>query len=101
MIEFRHTGVIPASHPCLPGHFPGQPIVPAVVLLEQVELALRAALGANARIAGLPSVKFLNPLVPGVAFEVLLQIEAGSARFRCLADGSELAAGKLEYLNDA
>ena len=100
MIEFRHASRIPADHPCLPGHFPGQPIVPAVVLLEQVELALRKALGAKARLTGLPNVKFLNPLAPGVPFEVLLEIQAGSARFRCTANGSELAAGKLEYVND-
>ena len=100
MIEFRYRGSIPADHPCLTGHFPGQPIVPAVVLLEQVEFALRQALGATARLNGLPNVKFLNPLAPGVAFEVLLQIGAGSARFRCVADNGELAAGKLEYSNE-
>ena len=100
MIEFRHEGRIEPDHPCLPGHFPGRPIVPAVVLLEEVELALRAAVGPKARLTGLPNVKFLNPLAPGVAFEVLLQVEAGHARFRCVADGLELAAGKLEYANE-
>jgi 3-hydroxymyristoyl/3-hydroxydecanoyl-(acyl carrier protein) dehydratase len=100
MIEFRYAGVIPPDHPCLPGHFPGRPIVPAVVLLEHVELALRRALGDTARLRGLPNVKFLHPLAPGVAFDVVLHIEAGSARFRCVAAGSELAAGKLEYVNE-
>ncbi len=27
---------IPADHPSLPGHFPGRPIVPAVVILDEV-----------------------------------------------------------------
>lgn len=98
MIEFRCPARIPADHPCLPGHFPGHPIVPAVVLLEQVELALRAALGAGVRLSGLPSVKFLHPLAPGTPFEIRLDIDAATARFQCSAEGRELAQGRLEYV---
>src|SRR4030095_8551398 len=32
----RATVRIPATHPALPGHFPGRPIVPGVVLLQCV-----------------------------------------------------------------
>jgi len=100
MIEFRYAGTIAPDHPFLPGHFPGHPIVPAVVLLEEVERALRQAIGAKARLTGLPNVKFLSPLAPGVAFEVLLQVDAGVARFRCVANDVELASGRLEYANE-
>ena len=44
MSEFKPTVRRPirieADHPSLPGHFPGRPLVPGVMLLEQVALAL-------------------------------------------------------------
>lgn len=100
MIEFRQRARIAPGHPCLPGHFPGNPIVPAVVLLERVEQALRAALGPGVRLRALPSVKFLNPLAPGVEFDIRLEIDGAAARFQCQAEGRELAAGRLEYVRD-
>ena len=57
---------IAASHPALPGHFPGHPVVPGVVLLE----AVAAALPQHARATGFPVVKFLAPLLPEHEFEV-------------------------------
>ncbi|MFZ5547920.1 MAG: hypothetical protein ACOZJX_04430 [Pseudomonadota bacterium] len=59
---------LPAGHPSLAGHFPGQPVYPGVVLLAEV---LEAALGIEPiarRLGAAPrieSVKFLSPIVPG------------------------------------
>ena len=36
---------IPADHPALPGHFPGQPIVPGVVVLDRVVEVIEAGHG--------------------------------------------------------
>jgi 3-hydroxyacyl-[acyl-carrier-protein] dehydratase len=102
MSEHRYTGCVPADHPSLPGHFPGNPIVPAVMLLQEVEQALRQAVGASARIARLPNVKFLHPLLPGQMFEVALTLDAaaGTALFQCHAGGVTLSSGRLEYRHD-
>ncbi len=94
---------IPADHPCLAGHFPGHPVVPAVVLLDCVAQALSAALGRTAVLSGIPSAKFLSPLAPDQDFTIELHIEPerGTARFRCVAGGLERVQGRLEYRHDA
>lgn len=37
--------VIPPDHPALPGHFPGNPLVPGVLILAHVLAALAVARG--------------------------------------------------------
>ncbi|MDB6164384.1 MAG: fabA-like domain protein, partial [Xanthomonadaceae bacterium] len=62
---------IPATHPSLPGHFPGRPIVPGVLILERVIDAIEAAQGPLGTLR-LPQVKFVQPLLPGEIAEVSL-----------------------------
>lgn len=103
MLEHSSPMKIPADHPCLAGHFPGNPVVPAVVLLDSVAQALTAALGRAVTLSAIPSAKFLAPLAPGEAFGIELQIEAGraTARFRCVVNGQERVQGRLEYRDGA
>lgn len=90
---------IPHDHPSLPGHFPGRPVVPGVVLLDRVFAAIEAAHGPLAA-AQLPQVKFLQPLLPGEPARVELDSSAAQAgsrrwRFRVLReDGVLLASGE-------
>ncbi|GBQ07007.1 AMP-binding protein [Saccharibacter floricola] len=49
---------IPASHPALPGHFPGNPVVPGVVLLDAVFHHLQYD------VSTITSVKFLSLVRP-------------------------------------
>jgi len=96
------AGFIARDHPCLAGHFPGQPVVPAVVLLDFAARALGETLGRRVRLTAVPAVKFLNPLLPGQMFSVELQIDAAahSARFIARTTEAELAQGRLEYSLD-
>jgi 3-hydroxymyristoyl/3-hydroxydecanoyl-(acyl carrier protein) dehydratase len=87
---------VPASHPSLPGHFPGQAIVPGVVLLALVLEQLQERFGPFIP-TGLRSVKFLRPLRPGETFS--LDAEAplrGMLRFACHRGETLLAEGSVQ-----
>ena len=96
MTEFT----ISADHPCLPGHFPGQPIVPGVVVLDRVLAAIEAQHGALGALR-MPQVKFLQPLLPEQTARIELQplSDAPDApprwRFRVLRDESLIASGEV------
>ena len=86
-----------AAHPALPGHFPGQPLVPAVLMLEQVALALRAWRGL--RMARVLEAKFVAPLLPDQLAQLELTETEGAVariRFRIQRDGVTLARGTVE-----
>jgi len=94
MTAFEHPLCIGASHPALPGHFPDQPLVPGVVLLEQVALALRA--WRNQRLARVVEVKFLAPLLPDETAVVRLTSADARVRFEIRRDDTLLARGIVE-----
>ena len=64
MIERR--GIIASDHPALPGHFPGEPIVPGVVLLNEVLSAMPGRMH-------IPRAKFHAPLLPGEEFAIRIE----------------------------
>ena len=53
---------IPAAHPSLPGHFPGEPIVPGAVLLDFAVDCIERRFGH--RVTMIAAAKFLRPVRP-------------------------------------
>lgn len=90
---------IPHDHPCLPGHFPGRPIVPGVVVLDRVLAAIEAGHGGALGAMRMPQVKFAQPLLPGeeacIELEVLPDVAPPRWRFRVLRDDALLASGEV------
>lgn len=86
--------VVDPAHPCLPGHFPGAPVVPGVVVLERVAEAIEAAHGPLGALR-LPQVKFVQPLLPGERAEVELEGASPRWRFRVLREGALVASGEV------
>ena len=90
-MTYTTTLRIQADHPSLPGHFPGQPIVPGVILLEAVADALRSWLGQ--RLAQVIEAKFIAPLLPEQVAELSLNGNSERVRFEIRREGECLARG--------
>ena len=93
-LHHSETLVIPATHAALPGHFPQQPVVPGVVLLDRVIAATEREW--NVRAHAVPEAKFLRPLLPGQRVDVRLTAQARIIRFRIQCAGEAIAVGRIE-----
>jgi 3-hydroxymyristoyl/3-hydroxydecanoyl-(acyl carrier protein) dehydratase len=85
---------IAATHPVLPGHFPGNPVVPGVVLLDRIAAAIERARGM--RLAKIAAVKFLAPLKPEEDAELRVTCDGARVRFRIDRDSSPILRGEGE-----
>ncbi|PJK08022.1 hypothetical protein CO608_09160 [Lysobacteraceae bacterium NML08-0793] len=91
----KKTLRIDPGHPCLPGHFPGQPVVPGVLLLDAVQAMLEEELGEIAALRFV-QVKFLRPLLPGqVAQLTLSTLDKGGWRFHIQHGEAVIASGEV------
>ena len=92
---------VPADHLCLPGHFPGRPVVPGVVLLDEA-LALLLAAAPGLRVAGLPAIRFLRPVLPGEDVEVVHEVPVAPGRvgFACRTAGQDAVRGTALLATD-
>lgn len=86
--------VVDPGHPCLPGHFPGRPLVPGVLVLDHVLAAIETTHGPLPALR-LPQVKFASPLLPGERARVELEGAAPRWRFRVLRDTTLVASGEV------
>jgi 3-hydroxyacyl-[acyl-carrier-protein] dehydratase len=84
---------IAATHPALPGHFPGNPIVPGVVLLDRIASVLEKD---GARLARIGVVKFLSPLKPEENATLAIARDGARVTFRIDRNGTPILRGEGE-----
>lgn len=92
---FDATIRIAADHPALAGHFPGNPLVPGVVLLDEVLAAIAARRPATPRT--FPAVKFLSPVRPEEEIALRVEFAERRARFTGRRGGAIVFEGSLEF----
>ena len=97
-MTFEAIRIIRANHPTLPGHFPGTPLVPGVVILDEV-LAVLIEWRQDSQLTGIRMVKFLAPLQPEQAFTISLSARnehGAEVNFCCRAEDRVIVEGQLE-----
>jgi 3-hydroxyacyl-[acyl-carrier-protein] dehydratase len=93
--EVRRT--ITADHPSLPGHFPDAPLVPGVLILDEVLAALRDW-REDCKLSAIQTVKFLLPLKPEQLFAICLSAsddDSTDVNFCCRSRGRVIVEGQL------
>jgi len=96
--DSRYTAAftIPREHPALPGHFPGRPVVPGVLILDEVRLAAEHWLGRGHAIRRLPQGKFVAPMLPGETATIELSRAGSTLSFSVTRDEVIVAKGTFE-----
>ena len=97
-MTFEARRAISADHPSLPGHFPGAPLVPGVVILDEVLGAL-LEWREDCLLSAIRTVKFLVPLKPGQIFTIRFSAGDDGGRevnFSCRVADRVIVEGRLE-----
>ena len=101
-MTFEARRAISADHPSLPGHFPGAPLVPGVVILDEVLEAL-LEWRKGCLLTAIRTVKFLAPLKPGQAFTICFSASddgGGEVNFSCRVEDRVIVEGRLEVCSE-
>ncbi|MDJ0807025.1 MAG: hydroxymyristoyl-ACP dehydratase [Gammaproteobacteria bacterium] len=93
-MEIRQDASVPFDHPCLAGHFPGNPVVPGTVILENLSKAILNQ-WPGALVCEVINAKFLSPLKPGETVSMHLSRQAKAVHFDCKRAGDLIATGRL------
>ena len=96
MSSAEYSWLVPVDHPAFAGHFPGQPIVPGVVLLDQAILFAEQLIGVSVAQWQIGNAKFLSPVEPGEELTFALeQKTSGAMVFSVRAAERFVASGSL------
>jgi 3-hydroxyacyl-[acyl-carrier-protein] dehydratase len=89
---------VPSAHPAYAGHFPGRPILPGALLLDEALHALAEHEGIPRATCSVKSAKFPSPVRPGEALELrYAATPSGDFRFEVFAGGRAVVTGVVAF----
>jgi len=87
----------PPDHPAAQGHFPGNPIIPGAVLLNETLRAIEASVDLSLSPGQIVSAKFLYPTRPGDRVRVEFSDAAsGVIKFACSVEQVPVLTGVVK-----
>jgi 3-hydroxymyristoyl/3-hydroxydecanoyl-(acyl carrier protein) dehydratase len=87
---------IASDHPAFAGHFPGMPVVPGVVLLDEALHALGRMRNLDFSDCRISAAKFLSPVLPGQQLCIGFEVAGATLRFDIYEGARKVAAGALD-----
>lgn len=100
MAEVVKTWSLPPEHPVFHGHFPGNPIVPGVMLLEWVLDEVAHTLSRRPSQLRIREAKFFTPLAPAQLAELRCEMAERRCSFSVRCAAAPIARGVLEWSDD-
>ena len=87
---------VPNTHPSLAGHFPGNPIVPGVVILDEIFQAIESN-WRNKQVVKISFVKFIRPLQAEQKVNLVIEEnDLFTVKFNCSKDDEILVSGQCK-----
>ncbi len=91
----NYSFTIKNTHPSLKGHFPNNPVVPGVVILDEV-IQIIKTIKPDFIIKTMPAVKFTHPLLAEQNVHVEIKQKTDTAiSFSCSHNDIKIASGQL------
>lgn len=87
-----------AAHPVFEGHFPGQPVVPGVCMMQTVQEILGSALSKDVMIRKSANMKFLNMIDPTKQPEVDVEIKYVLQETEDIKATAVIKSGEVTFL---
>jgi 3-hydroxyacyl-[acyl-carrier-protein] dehydratase len=90
--------IVPHDLPYFDGHFPGNPVFPAVGIVDASLALLRKQTGRDLQLAGIGSAKFTQPIGPGTAVHIDLNLKGADWVAEWSSAGKKVATISLQVV---